>query len=70
MCVWEQADRRFLAEYGHIATREISDIVKTMSISRSAEFFVETFGLPDTAEYVAKRIEELVENEYFYTIPE
>lgn len=69
MTVWEDVDRRFLAGYGCIATREISDTVKTMSIRDSADFFIERFSLPATPEQVVTQIEKLVEDEYFTSIP-
>lgn len=69
MYVWEDVDKRFLAEYGIQATRQISDTVKTMSIQKAADYFVDTFNIPDSAEYVINRIEKLVEDEYRQLIP-
>lgn len=70
MAVWEDIDKRLLAEYGFQATREISDKVKTMSIRKAAEFFIAHFGIPDSADYIMERIEHLVEDEYRLRIPE
>ncbi|MBR5513811.1 MAG: HAD family phosphatase [Ruminococcus sp.] len=70
MQIWYEIDRKFLMENGvENPPREISDIVKKMTVEQSSDFFIEHFGLKCSKEYVIKRIEELVRIEYEEKIP-
>ena len=64
MGIWYGIDRKFLTENGVIPPENISDIMKKMSIEAAADYFVNEFSLSCTNEYVIKRIEELVAEEY------
>ncbi len=64
MEVWERVDEIFLAENGIVNHSNISDIVKKMSIEESAQFFIDEFKLLHTNDYVIKRIEEIVCEQY------
>lgn len=70
MTVWSSVDREFLIENG-IADppADVSDIVKTMTVDRSSQYFIDRFGLSCTKEYVIKRIEDMVRQRYEKTIP-
>ena len=70
MTVWSSIDIAFLKENG-IADPppDVSDKVKKMTVERSAEYFIERFGLSCTREYVIRRIEELVRIQYEEKIP-
>lgn len=70
MQIWYDIDRRFLLENGvENPPREISDMVKRMTVEQAADFFIEQFSLKCKQEYVIKRIEELVRIEYEEKIP-
>lgn len=65
MGIWSKIDREFLIENGvDDPPSDISEQVKKMTIDRSAQHFIDRFGLSCTKEYVIKRIEELVRQEY------
>lgn len=68
MGVWYGVDRKFLAENNVVPPENISEIMKTLSIDKAAEFFVNEFKLNCTTEYVIKRIEKMVADEYMYNI--
>lgn len=70
MGIWSKIDREFLIENGvDDPPSDISDQVKKMTIDSSAQHFIDRFGLSCTKEYVIKRIEELVRQEYEENIP-
>lgn len=65
MGVWYDTDRRFLRENGvYDPPPELSERVKKLTITQSAELFISEFGLSCSREYVIRRIEELVRREY------
>ena len=69
MKVWENIDRDFLTENGAVYTHDVSDIVKKMTVTESANFFITRFNLDLTAQQVIDRIEEMVSEKYHNTIP-
>ncbi|MDE6036563.1 MAG: HAD family phosphatase [Ruminococcus sp.] len=70
MDVWYKTDRIFLQENGiDNPPEDISERVKKLTVDKSAELFINEFGLKCTVEYVIKRIEEIVRHEYFFNIP-
>ena len=69
MKVWENVDRDFLTENGVVYTPDVSDIVKKMTVTESAIFFITRFGLDLTARQVIDRIEEMVSEKYNNSIP-
>ena len=69
MNVWCETDRIFLKENGVVNPPEdISERVKKLTVDKSAELFIKEFGLECSVGYIVKRIEEIVQNEYFYNI--
>ena len=65
MGIWYRIDRIFLRENGVTDPPEdISDRMKKMTVEESSVYFREHFGLSCTAEYISRRIEELVRVEY------
>ncbi|MCM1314158.1 MAG: HAD family phosphatase [Prevotella sp.] len=70
MNVWCETDRIFLKENGvENPPEDISERVKKLTVDKSAELFIKEFRLECSVEYIIKRIEEIVQNEYFYNIP-
>jgi HAD superfamily hydrolase (TIGR01509 family) len=69
MQVWHNADREFLIENNIVPPKNISNIMKTMTIESAADYFISQFELPHTRQYVIKRIEEIVSYHYMNTIP-
>ena len=70
MDVWYRTDRIFLQENGiENPPEDISERVKKLTVDKSAELFINEFGLKCTKDYVIKRIEEIVGYEYFHNIP-
>lgn len=66
---WENVDRCFLRENGIEPPKDISDIVKKMTINESAMYFKTRFSLKQSCEEIKDRVEEMVRERYFYTIP-
>ena len=64
MKVWYNTDRIFLRENGIEPPENISEIMKKKTIKEAADYFIHEFSLDCTQEYVIKRIEELVAEEY------
>ena len=70
MNVWCETDRIFLKENGvDNPPEDISERVKKLTVDKSAELFIREFGLECSVEYVIRRIEEIVQYEYFCKIP-
>ncbi len=70
MKVWSEVDRAFLRECGvQNPPEDISERIRKMSVDESSEYFISTFGLSCTKEYVADRIEEIVRIQYEEIIP-
>lgn len=70
MKVWSSVDRKFLRECGiYDPPKDISDIVKKMTIVESSKYFISEFSLNYSVEYIINRIEELVRIEYEENIP-
>lgn len=68
MTMWSDVDHNFLAENGITPPEGLADILKTLSFTDSAQFFVDEFHLPMTAEQVMDRIRGLVEHKYRYEV--
>lgn len=64
MGVWYRTDRIFLRENNVVPPEDISERMKKMSIEEAAVYFNNEFGLDCTPEYIIKRIEEIVADEY------
>lgn len=69
MKIWENVDKDFLEENGRVYTEDVSDAVKKMTIFDSANYFKRKFSLEHSCEYIINRIEEMVSEKYFYSIP-
>lgn len=69
MDCWENIDRSFLIENDIVPPNGISDIVKKMSIQSSAMYFKTQFSLKLSCQEIIDRIEEMVTDQYFNTIP-
>lgn len=69
MQMWSGLDRRFLRENGIEPPADISEIVKNMTVERSAEYFTERFSLAMTPQQVIDRVEEIAADEYRYHLP-
>lgn len=69
MACWENVDQCFLRENGIEPPKDISDIVKKMTINESAMYFKTRFSLKQSCEEIKDRVEEMVRERYFYTIP-
>ena len=69
MKVWENVDRDFLTENGAVYTPDVSDTVKKMTVTESANFFRTRYSLDLTTQQVIDRIEEMVSEKYHNSIP-
>ena len=69
MHCWENVDRSFLIENGINPPAGISDIVKKMTIQASANYFKTQFSLRQSCEDIINRIEEIVREQYYSSIP-
>lgn len=69
MGIWSLVDRKFLENHGKEVPPDISEIVKTMTIKDSSEYFVKRFSLEMTWQEVSEEIQSLVKKEYYENIP-
>ena len=69
MHIWEKVDRDFLAEQGRIYTPDVSEAVKKMTIREAAEYLKSRFSLSLGSQQIIDRIEEMVYDQYRYSIP-
>ncbi|HAG12683.1 MAG TPA: hypothetical protein DCG49_02345 [Ruminococcus sp.] len=69
MEMWRGLDRRFLRENGIEPPADISEIVKNMTVERSAEYFTERFSLNMTPQQVIERVEAIATDEYRFYLP-
>lgn len=69
MHCWENVDRSFLLENGIVPPEGVSDTVKKMTIYDSAMYFKTQFSLKQSCKEIIDRIEEMVKEQYFNTIP-
>lgn len=69
MPLWYNVDRIFLTENGVIPPNNISEIVKKMTVEQSSRYFLDTFNLKVSQQEIINRIEEIVAENYKYTIP-
>lgn len=70
MKIWYDVDRNFLRENGITdPPADISERVKKMTVDQSSQYFIDLFHLNVTKEYVIKRIEDMVREEYENHIP-
>lgn len=69
MPLWYNVDRIFLSENGITPPDNISEIVKKMTVEQSSKYFLDTFNLKVSQQQVIDRIEEIVAENYRYTIP-
>lgn len=68
MPAWENIDIEFLAENNILPPEGLADVMKTLSFTQSAEYFVREFSLPMTVEKVMDRIREMVDEKYRHVI--
>lgn len=68
MAMWSDVDTSFLNENGITPPEGLADILKTLSFTDSAQFFIDEFHLPMTAEQIMDRIRGLVEHKYRYEV--
>ena len=69
MPLWYNVDRIFLSEHGITAPENISEIVKKMTVEQSSKYFLDTFKLKVSQQQIIDRIEQIVAENYKYTIP-
>lgn len=70
MHIWEKVDREFLIENGVQPPENISEKVKTLTITDASDYFISQFNLSLSQKQVIDRIEELVSDQYKFTINE
>lgn len=68
MSMWSDVDNSFLAENGITPPEGLSDVLKTLSFTDSAQYFIDEFHIPMTKEQVMDRIRELVDRKYRYEV--
>lgn len=64
MGVWEEIDHRFLAERGLDIPEDIGKLVKNMSFTESAEYFINRFSLNYSVEEIIAVWNEMAYREY------
>lgn len=68
MPAWGNIDIEFLAENNILPPQGLSDIMKTLSFTESAQYFVDAFNLSISSQQVMDRIREMVDEKYRYVI--
>lgn len=66
--VWYNIDRILLGSYHISPPEDISEIVKTMTIEESSNYFVERFHLPVTPMALARQVEQMAAHQYRYVL--
>lgn len=66
--VWDQVDRTFLADRGFKGPDNLTAIIKNMSFSQAAEYFIERFALSETVEQLIKVWTDMAYEEYAHNI--
>ena len=69
MDLWHNIDVDFLTSKGIDPPEGISDLMKTLTIKESSEYFINTFSLDMTWEEVAAEIDSVARKAYFETLP-
>ncbi|MEG0614528.1 MAG: HAD family phosphatase [Oscillospiraceae bacterium] len=68
MPVWVDVDVEFMANHDITPTMEIFNKMKTLGFVESAEYYVEKFNLPMTAQEVMWEIKSIVQHKYRYEV--
>ncbi len=69
MYIWEHAADRFLAAHGRQAPEDLLEILKPMSLTETAEYLNQTFGLNQTTRETMEEIKADVAEEYDLRAP-
>lgn len=64
MGLWDKISQDYLTARGIIAPDDIGTIVKNMSFTESAEYYIDRFSLPDTIEQLINAWNEMAYREY------
>lgn len=66
--VWDKVDRTFLADRGFNGPDDLGAIIKNMSFSQAAEYFIERFFLSDTVDQLITVWKDMAYEEYAHNI--
>ena len=69
MGVWDAIDRDFLHEHGLAVPPGLDQVMKTLTLRQSAEYFRETFHLPESVPEIMDRFRGMVREEYEQKLP-
>lgn len=69
MWVWEDIDREYLARFGHDMPENLQEAIAGISITQTAIYFKETFGIADSIEKIIGDWDEMAYEKYSCEIP-
>jgi HAD superfamily hydrolase (TIGR01509 family) len=69
MPFWDNIGAGYLKLKGHNPPKNINEILKTMSLEQSAQYFKREYSIPGSQDEIIKEILELIENQYRWEIP-
>ncbi|MDD2496788.1 MAG: HAD family phosphatase [Desulfitobacteriaceae bacterium] len=64
MKIWDNIGDEFLKSYGITPPRDLAEILKTMSLKQSAEYFKKAFSLPPSEDEIIDIINKMAEEKY------
>ncbi|MBR5981847.1 MAG: HAD family phosphatase, partial [Firmicutes bacterium] len=64
MGMWQDIDRRYLARFGKAAPADLQRRIEGFSVTETARYFKETFGLPDDIPAIIADWNEMAKEEY------
>ncbi len=67
--VWNECDRIFLQRHGIEYSPDISEKLKTMTLTDSAQYMKERFSLPESEQDILDEITQIVRDTYAHDIP-
>ena len=69
MPTWHGTGAAFLEKHGFAVPEDIHDVVKTLTLYQTAEYFRNDLGVPFDAQQIVDEITSYVTDAYKYTIP-
>lgn len=69
MPTWHGTGAAFLEKHGFAVPEDIHDVVKTLTLYQTAEYFRHDLGVPFDAQQIVDEITSYVTDAYKYTIP-
>jgi len=69
MPAWKNLGRDYLIGKGIKVPENLNEIINTMSMTESANYFKKAFGISDNVQQIMSDVNELIEDKYRYEMP-